>query len=64
MNRLFLSISLLFVMLGASAVPAKRGIWRTLPLVGGGEVHAELIGDECLNYYKSAAGTFLSLIHI
>ncbi|WP_288317459.1 M6 family metalloprotease domain-containing protein [Xylanibacter caecicola] len=58
MNRLFLSISLLFVMLGASAVPAKRGIWRTLPLVGGGEVHAELIGDECLNYYKSAAGTF------
>ena len=49
---------LLFVMISilALAVPAKRGVWRTIPLADGTTVEAQLCGDENLHYYVTAAG--------
>lgn len=51
---------LCFVMLSFSiagfAIPAKRGLWKTLKLANGKEVRARLVGDEVLNYYESEGG--------
>ena len=49
-------VSLLMVVAGAQAVPARRGIWRTLQLADGKQVYAELHGDEYRSYYMTATG--------
>ena len=56
MNKLFTTITLLFVALGATAIPAKRGIWNTLKLADGKEVKAQLMGDEHLHYWMTDDG--------
>ena len=38
------------------AVPAKRGVWRTLTLADGTEVKAQLMGDENVHYWMSENG--------
>lgn len=38
------------------AVPAKRGIWRTLKLADGTEVRATLVGDEHGHFWKAENG--------
>lgn len=40
----------------AMAVPAKRGVWRTLTLNNGTEVRAQLVGDEYGHYWKAEDG--------
>ena len=40
----------------ASAVPARRGQWKTLRLTDGTEVRAQLMGDETLHYWQDANG--------
>lgn len=40
----------------ANAIPAKRGIWRTMKLANGTEVKVELRGDEFLHYWQDANG--------
>lgn len=40
----------------ALAIPAKRGVYRTITLPDGSMVKAELRGDEYLHYYKTADG--------
>ena len=44
-----------------NAVPAKRGVWKTLPLADGTEVRAQLVGDEHGHYWQSADGTAYTL---
>lgn len=56
MRKILLSLSLLMMAAGAYAVPAKRGIWKTLRLAGGGEARAELRGDEYHTFYMTADG--------
>ncbi len=48
----FLAVSLLM-----SAVPAKRGIWKTVRLADGTEARVELRGDEFGHYWQAADGT-------
>lgn len=39
------------------AVPARRGLWKTITLKDGSSVMAMLKGDETLHYYESQQGT-------
>lgn len=57
-GKLLASIVMLMVVAAAQAVPAKRGIWRTLRLADGTDVRAELRGDEHLSYYVTLSGEF------
>ena len=52
------SILAFFLLLAllASAVPAKRGVWRTLQLTDGTTVQAQLCGDEHLHFFIDAKG--------
>lgn len=51
---------MLAVSTSMNAVPAKRGIWRNIP-IDGGIVHAELAGDEYFSYYTTEAGVCYAL---
>jgi len=53
---LILSVMVLIVMT-ASAIPAKRGIWRMLKLTDGTEVKAQLVGDEHAHFWLADDGT-------
>jgi len=44
------------VTLTVSAVPAKRGLWKTLTLSNGTEVRALLVGDEHGHYWQAEDG--------
>ena len=56
MKRLFLALSLALAVMSASAIPAKRGTWKTLKLADGSEVRAELRGDEFGHYWQTEDG--------
>lgn len=56
MNRFIMTLALSAVMASASAVPAKRGVWKTLLLNDNTEVRAELRGDEFCHYWQTADG--------
>lgn len=56
MKKLFLVLSLAAISLSAMAVPAKRGVWKTLTLSNGTEVKAQLVGDEHGHFWRSADG--------
>ncbi len=43
--------------LNASAVPAKRGQWRTVQLLDGTSVKVEIIGDEHFHFFQDEKGT-------
>lgn len=38
------------------AVPAKRGMWKTVKMADGTEVRVELRGDEFCSYWQAADG--------
>ena len=61
MRKLLTTFSLLAVTAVAFAVPAKRGVWKTVRLADGTEVKVELRGDEFGHFWQSQD---LSLIHI
>lgn len=56
-KRIFLLNALLCLALSLWAVPAKRGVWRTISLVDGTEVRVQLVGDEYQHYFVSEDGT-------
>lgn len=43
------------------AVPAKRGVWKTIKLEDGTEVRAELCGDERRHFWRTEDGTMMTL---
>ena len=51
-KRFFICSVMLSLVLGAAAVPAKRGLWKTLRLADGQEVRARLTGDDIVHYYQ------------
>lgn len=62
MKKLFLLLSLaLLTTLSANAMPAKRGLWRTMKLSDGTEVRVELRGDEHFHYFAAADGQLYAL---
>ena len=42
--------------LSATAIPAKRGTWKTIILEDGTSVRAELYGDEYAHFWRTAKG--------
>ena len=56
MKKLFSTISLALMSSLVLAVPAKRGIWKTVKLTDGSEVKVELRGDEFCSFWQAADG--------
>lgn len=56
MKRLSAIFSLLTMTAVMLAVPAKRGVWKTVRLADGTEVRVELRGDEYGHFWQSADG--------
>ncbi|WP_294921436.1 M6 family metalloprotease domain-containing protein [uncultured Prevotella sp.] len=61
MRKMILTASIALMALAASAVPAKRGLWRNIQLAGGGTARVQLVGDEHIHFYVSEDGTRYSL---
>lgn len=61
MKKIILTASMALMALAASAVPAKRGLWRNVQLAGGGTARVQLVGDEHMHFYVSEDGTRYSL---
>lgn len=57
MKRFLLMLSLIAVTMTMMAVPAKRGVWKTLTLANGAEVRAQLVGDEHGRFWQAEDGT-------
>ena len=56
MRKILLTLSFIAIAIMVMAVPAKRGIWRTLKLADGTEVRATLVGDEHGHFWKAENG--------
>lgn len=56
MKKFLVSLTGLLLAVAAVAVPAKRGLWRNLPLANGTEVRAELCGDEHASWFRAEDG--------
>lgn len=56
MKKLYLTLSLALMCSVAFAIPAKRGLWKTVKLADGTEVKVELRGDEFCHYWQAEDG--------
>ncbi len=56
-RKLFLMAVLFTAALSLHAVPAKRGVWRTITLADGTTVKVEQVGDEHFHCLQAADGT-------
>ena len=56
MKKFLMTISFMVFTITVMAVPAKRGVWKTLKLADGTELRAQLVGDEHGNYWKGDDG--------
>lgn len=54
-KQLLITVMLMMTVI-AMAVPAKRGVWKTLVLADGTEVRAHLVGDEHGHYWLAEDG--------
>lgn len=56
MKKLFFTLSMALMSTLVLAVPAKRGMWKTVKMADGTEVRVELRGDEFCSYWQAADG--------
>ena len=56
MKKLLFFLSLCFVTAAVMAVPAKKGLWKTITLADGTSVRAHLVGDEFGHCWLTADG--------
>lgn len=56
MRKVLMTLSLLLVTAAVMAVPAKKGLWKTIVLEDGTEVRAQLKGDEFGHFWRTADG--------
>ena len=56
MKKLFATLLLSVATIGMMAVPAKRGVWKTIQLSDGTEARVTLVGDEFGHYWKAEDG--------
>ena len=61
MKKILLLLSLMVITMTMMAVPAKRGVWKTLKLQDGTEVRATLVGDEHGHFWKAENGQAYTL---
>lgn len=55
-KRNILVIAFILIVMSANAIPAKKGVWRTIRLTDGTELLAQLVGDEFTHYMRDANG--------
>ena len=56
MKKTLLSLCLAFLATATFAIPAKKGVVKTIRLADGTELRAELKGDELMHYYLAEDG--------
>ena len=56
MKKILFTLSLVVITTAMMAIPAKRGLWKTLKLQDGTEVRAMLVGDEHGHFWRAANG--------
>ena len=56
MKKVLSTLLLVFITVAAMAVPAKKGLWKTITLENGQEVKALLKGDEFGHYWHATDG--------
>jgi M6 family metalloprotease-like protein len=56
MKRIFLTLSLFLATISILAIPAKRGIWKTVKTSDGTEVRVQLGGDEHAHFWMTDEG--------
>lgn len=56
MKKLLITTVLATCLLSASAIPARRGIWRTVTLDDGTSVRVELRGNEYMHFWQALDG--------
>lgn len=56
MRKLFLTASSMLMCIVMLAVPAKRGLWKTVTTADGKSIKVELRGDEFCHYWQAADG--------
>lgn len=56
MKKALLTLLSILTTVAVTAIPAKRGVWRTIQLADGTTVQATLIGDEHMRYMQDANG--------
>ena len=56
MRKVLMTLSLMLVTIAMMAVPAKKGLWKTITLKNGQEVKAQLKGDEFGHFWRTADG--------
>lgn len=56
MKKVLSTLSLILVAIAVMAVPAKKGLWKTIVLEDGTEMRAQLKGDEFGHYWHAADG--------
>ena len=56
MKNVFLTVILVLASVAVMAVPAKKGLWKTISLENGKEVKALLKGDEFGHYWQAVDG--------
>jgi len=52
---------MLAMTMAVMAVPAKKGMWKTITLADGSELRATLVGDEHGHFWKAENGQAYSL---
>jgi len=55
-KQLFFCAMAFCMAISAFAIPAKRGIWKTITTKDGKQIKAELVGDEHLHYLRTTNG--------
>lgn len=56
MRKIICILALCMFAVSMMAVPAKRGVWKTIRLENGTTVRAQLCGDERMHFWRSAEG--------
>lgn len=59
MRKIYLTLFFALFAISVFAVPAKRGLWKTVRLADGTEVKVELCGDEFCKFWRTSDGVNL-----
>ena len=61
MKKVLVTTMMLAMTMAVMAVPAKKGMWKTITLADGSELRATLVGDEHGHFWKAENGQAYSL---
>ena len=56
MKKLLITVVMSVCVMAVSAIPARRGIWRTVTLGDGTQLQVELRGNEYMHFWQASDG--------